>query len=411
MFDIIILSCYAITALIFIVLGIIFILSISRNISAKRYDSRKKRIEPFINDFILSAAHDYKLTECINKNFLNEKVAVHLLLDRLDFLKGSEASKIMHFISSSLCIQKYKDQTRSKNKWKRALAASVMGRTRSLQFVNDLIPLLKDENETVVISAAVALSRIGEPSSIIYLLHILDSFNRSKIHIIIDCLIELSHKNIAFALPRLIHLLDSSYTHLRRWGCVMLGELFAGEAVPKIQTLVKDLSPEVRSSAVLALGKIGDSPSYEYISLALLDPDWHVRFNAVKALGELKSPRAIPQLSKAMLDRQWEVNNQAVYSLRLVDRTFNSFVNLLHSDFQFIRWRAAEILEIEGFIDRLIKEFGAKLTEEETEKKTNILRACAHNGALIPFYWNEDNPNEGISMIAKKIIWEVNTAV
>lgn len=375
-----------------------------RMISERKYHRRIKIIEPLIDKFIMEADDNHTLREGIKQDASLEKAAVFLLLDRLDLLSGKEAEKIIHFIETTQCIQYYRNQLTHSNKWKRAYGAMIIGRAKNVQFINDLVPLLNDRDNNVIISASAALARIGEPSSLAYLLDVIESITRSRAHIIVDNIIELCSKNVAHCLPLIIKLLESPQEHLRYWACIIIGELYAFDAVKKLQLLVKDDAPLVRSAAVKALGAIGDTASYEYISLALYDPDWHVRFNAVKALGELKYPRAIPALSRAMLDRQWEVNSQAVYALMAVDTSHESFIKLLDSDFQFVRWRAAEILGITGYIDDLINKLAENLPAEEYNNNIKILRACAQNGVVIPFKRYKADSRERIRDNVQKIL-------
>jgi len=403
MLNILLYICCGIAAIIVFVLVIIIVIKIFRALAERRYIKIKIAIEKYIDQFILGTI-DAALFQKLLSHPSIEKVAINLLLERLEILSGNEAQKITAFIQKTRLCTVYSRRLDAGSKWKLAEAVLFIGKSRCGLFIDKLTVLLTHPDDTIKIIAANALTKINNPSSIAPLIQVIDHIDPLKAHAIVDCIIELCNHHPSEGIPLITVLLHSPKEHLKYWGCVMLGELHSFDAIQTMHAMIKEPSTNVRAAAVEALGKIGDTASYESISLALLDPDWHVRLKAAWALGELKYANAAPALSRALMDRQWEVNNQAVRSLIAVDASRTSFIKLINSDFQFIRWRAAESLEITGYIQASINSLDEPLTEEKRSETMKILLACAENGARIPFYNNLNNKNEKIKNSVKEII-------
>ena len=406
MLNILLILCYSLSLIIILVLAATLLIKCVRSISEKHAMQRTLSVEPLVDSFITGSADFQELFRAA-KNSSYEKTIFFLLLQRLSFLKDHDADKITFFLEKTQYMARTISLLTSKNNWKRAYAASVIGKTKSKKCIGNLLPLLHDDDITVIISTASALAKIGDISVITALIETIDRIDQSKAHAISDNLIELSSKNVSETFPQILIMLTSPADHVRYWGCVIIGELRLFDAIQKLQMMVRDNASLVRSAAIQALGKIGDPATYEIISFGLLDPDWHVRHQAAWALGELKYQAAIPTLARGLMDRQWEVNTQAVLSLRTIDRSSKSFVRLLDSDYPFVRLRAAESLEISGFIDKTIDELPGIPDEQERNKQVQLLKTCAENGARVPLYRNINNKNEIINSTVKQIIKEV----
>jgi HEAT repeat protein/beta-lactamase regulating signal transducer with metallopeptidase domain len=92
-------------------------------------------------------------------------------------------------------------------------------------------------------------------------------------------------------------------------------------AVPPLMTALADRDTEVRRSAAMALGSLGDPRSVEALMQALRkDTDAGVREMAAWALGELEDRRAVPALSAALReDREPGVRNKAAWALGQIE--------------------------------------------------------------------------------------------
>jgi HEAT repeat protein len=98
-----------------------------------------------------------------------------------------------------------------------------------------------------------------------------------------------------------------------RVALVILG---ASAVEPLIEALKQDKSSEVRSSAALALGDIGDPRAVEPLIEALKDEDAHIRRSAASALeGFKKDPRVVEPLIEALKDEDRMVRDSAASAL------------------------------------------------------------------------------------------------
>lgn len=403
-------SGYSLSVLVFGLLVSTLLIKAMRTSREREYAKVSAVIEPHVDDFVLGQIDAEELMDKL-KTGLMEESAVFLLLKRLSLLIDKEALRITEFLESTLYIQKLAGKIKRGNKWKRARAAYLIGRTRGNKYLVNLIQLLGHKNTTISLAASAAIARIGDINAIPHLLDLIDRIDQSKAHIVSDHLIEVTVRNHEKAVSQIMEMLDSPKEHLRYWGCVILGESHVFRAIDKLKPVVKDSSSEVRSAAIQALGKIGDIDTYEFIAFGLIDPDWKVRLKSAWALGELKSPASITALTRAVMDRQWEVNTQAVKSLIATDTSLKSFIRLLQSDYDFVRKRAAEALEITGYMDKSLEKIGSELTDKEQKREIDTLLSCAKNGALMPFHRNLNSSNTHIKNASQNILKEVKALV
>ncbi|MFO0698863.1 MAG: HEAT repeat domain-containing protein [Nitrospira sp.] len=139
-------------------------------------------------------------------------------------------------------------------------AAQALGRVKSADTVEALIPLLQDKVKAVREEATTALAAIGDPS--------------------IPCLLQaLKHEDWLVRL----HAVES------------LGKARSPHAVePLLSVLFNDRDSAVREDAVRALGDIGDAQAVDHLCVAMREPS--LRTVAVEALGRIGNPRAVPVL-------------------------------------------------------------------------------------------------------------------
>ncbi|MDI6756930.1 MAG: HEAT repeat domain-containing protein [Endomicrobiia bacterium] len=113
-----------------------------------------------------------------------------------------------------------------------------------------------------------------------------------------------------------------------------LGVLRAHSAVKQIgELLISDKESQVRQSAALALGYIGNSDGQEYLVKALDDKEAGVKYSAAASLGQIRSPEAVAALSKALSDSDAGMRRSALVALdRTEDLSPLSSVRKLLSD-------------------------------------------------------------------------------
>ena len=139
-------------------------------------------------------------------------------------------------------------------------AAQALGRVKSTETVEALIPLLQDKVKAVREETATALAAIGDA-----------------------------------AIPCLVHALKHDDWLVRLHAVESLGKARSPLAVePLLSVLFNDHDSAVREDAVRALGDIGDAGAVDHLYVVLREPG--LRTVAVEALGRIGNPRAVPVL-------------------------------------------------------------------------------------------------------------------
>ncbi len=105
------------------------------------------------------------------------------------------------------------------------------------------------------------------------------------------------------AVPQLIAALDDPDENKKAAVVIILGQLKAAEAVPRLIEELKSENVPVRLMSAFALGMSGDSRALPHL-VAMLGPgnDRDARGAALVALGYLKNKDAIPQVKAALAD-------------------------------------------------------------------------------------------------------------
>jgi len=86
-------------------------------------------------------------------------------------------------------------------------------------------------------------------------------------------------------------------------------------AVEPLMEALKDVEPDVRSSATKALGELKDPRAVEPLCIALRDSAVFVRQSAADALGNIKDPRSVERLIAAMADSDFLVRSDVIGAL------------------------------------------------------------------------------------------------
>jgi len=112
---------------------------------------------------------------------------------------------------------------------------------------------------------------------------------------------------------------DESGKALRMYACTALGDLGDDRAVPVLTGASTAADPNVRASAIAALGKYSGSKALAAIREGLRDPHVLPRIAAAKASGELADSEAIPFLEyKASYDPERAVREASLTSLAAI---------------------------------------------------------------------------------------------
>lgn len=99
--------------------------------------------------------------------------------------------------------------------------------------------------------------------------------------------------------------------NIRKAAAVALGQIKDPRAVELLLNTFKDKDNGVRYVASLVIGKMNDPSAVEPLISSLKVNDPNIRKSAVNALGRLKDPRAVEPLLTALMDKNYDVHKDA----------------------------------------------------------------------------------------------------
>lgn len=181
----------------------------------------------------------------------------------------------------------------------RKTAVTAAAKMVGAELVDDIIPLLDDEDQDVKHAAIEALARLAPEA-------------RERV------------ERLALSLA------DAESPEGRRDAAMLLGALNDAD---KLSLLAKDEDAEVRKTALYALAGVRPSPSATHFAMALVDEDPDVRIAASTALGEAGGEAALEALLLSLLDEDPWVRCSVVKSLAKVggERARSAITSMLDS--------------------------------------------------------------------------------
>jgi HEAT repeat protein len=279
----------------------------------------------------------------------DEQVVLELLLRQRALLRGSAALRITAYFEEQGYVQQAVQELRARNRWRRARAASLLGRMQSDRAVNALVRRLKDESEDVRAVAARSLAAIGHPRAIEALAAALGDPSRWTASTVAADLVEMGPAVV----PTLIEIAssgaagqagshDAAVTAVR-----VLGEIRDPRAEPTLIWLLGFADDaNMRARAAAALGGVGGPQTSPALRAALRDREWTVRAQAASSLGALGDRSGVEALSEAMEDDSWWVRRNCAEALtRLGPPGRRALQTLATSSDPYVRDRALAALE------------------------------------------------------------------
>jgi HEAT repeat protein len=138
---------------------------------------------------------------------------------------------------------------------------------------------------------------------------------------------------------------------------------------------------DIRAQATLALGKIGDPEDVPGLLQASADEFWPVRAQVASSLGMIGELSTIPTLQRLTVDKEWWVrmnSSRALANMGPVGE--RALAQLLESEDNFARDRAAAALEERGITRRAVRELTAP--DERGERARAMVRTLVRAGAV-----------------------------
>jgi HEAT repeat protein len=221
----------------------------------------------------------------------------------------------------------------------------LLGEIRGERAFEHVLPLLKDSNERVRGSAAIALARIAGEKAIKHLLPLLKDKEPEIRWRAIEGLGEIKGKRaFEYALPLLKDLdvrvrgsaaialaridKDKALEHVlpllkdddaRMWAEWALGDIGGEKAIKYLLPLLKDKKPEIRAVAVDVIGWTANERYFEHILPLLNDKEEWVRQAAVTALSKIGGKRALEHVLPFLKDRDERVRLATTIALARID--------------------------------------------------------------------------------------------
>ncbi|MEW6248560.1 MAG: HEAT repeat domain-containing protein [Nitrospirota bacterium] len=307
----------------------------------------------------------------------------------------------------------------------RAATAEALGRLRAAEAVSGIVSLLSDE-EWVVFAAITALAEIGEPAALPPLIDVLEKGSEAVQCAAVDAIAHLDREGVS--LPVLMRLIESSNPELH---AVLIKTLVAitdrveadiwstldpTRCLPILRELLRRPDPELRTAAIVALGRLGDKRAtrlilnacrrWEYAgeeviarAIAALtslgdapqliqamrpdEDDMTIGTILIRTLGQMRCTDAVPALAAVRLGSpNWELRKLALHSLALIgtDEAMHVIQHAIGDPAGYVRCEAVRLLAQSGRatdIKSLLDQLKAERYEDVREAIVDALAAVA----------------------------------
>jgi HEAT repeat protein len=186
---------------------------------------------------------------------------------------------------------------------------------RSVESLDMLYGLLEDESGHVRKDAALAVSDLGDNSSIERLLPVLEDEYSDVAQSVAHGLVVLGKRSPGDLAGRITPMLSDAAPPLYTLLIMILTEVQAPDWEELCLKAARNTAPEVRAAAVSCLKRSESSVALATIINSLTDENSQVRVQAVVTLEELKNPEGVVPLKTAMYDQDPWVRSAAVSAL------------------------------------------------------------------------------------------------
>jgi len=164
-------------------------------------------------------------------------------------------------------------------------AAEALGVLKDPRAVDQLCPLLENQNSHLALAAATALGALRDRKATSFLIHALVNYESPDTRVLSAIGDAIGRIGDPAAVETLIVLLKGNTLMARRWAAVdALIRLRQEPSIEPLIALLKDANPETRRCAVKALGRLRDPRAFEPLLQMLQDNDRQVASEAYQAL-------------------------------------------------------------------------------------------------------------------------------
>ncbi len=280
--------------------------------------------------------------------FPDRAIFTELCLERLQSPDPGSHRRLLDWLESCGIVSGWLRDLTSRNHWKRARAAEMLGKVRVNYSVEPMIQALEDPVFDVRMRAARALGSLGGKRARSALVAALADETRWSVIRIADLLSDMG--------PDVVHELCEGFPNMSRASRLatldLISHLGDASATGFLIECLDDLDRDVRARAAAAIGRIGDRRGLAALRIALQDNEWPVRAMCAKALGQLRDTASIRGLCASLRDGEWWVRanaGEALYALGAPG--VDALVAMLDDQDPFARDQALATLESTGYLD------------------------------------------------------------
>ena len=230
-----------------------------------------------------------------------------------DNIGGPEWVRLSTALHDLPVVRREQRRLQDRRGWRRALAARHLGMLHDPRARSPLRVALARGPAAVRLSAALALARLGDRQTFLWLLGNPQATEGLGPRAVTAIVKRFGRRRARDARRYLSE--SAPEAPIRLAAIEILGVWRDRRARPVLETLLRDGGRESRVAAARALGRIRDRASVPPLIEALSDPAWQVRAQAARALGEIGSPESLAALRLAMEDAGWWVRRNAGYAL------------------------------------------------------------------------------------------------
>jgi HEAT repeat protein len=254
------------------------------------------------------------------------EIVESILLDKIETASREELQPLLRCLRSTGLLDLRIRQARTSTGWKQRAALVALGRTRAEEAVPALAEALDHPSQETRIAAVRGLGRSGLPIAALPVLErLVDGSLGVPEHAIQSALTTCCQE-----MPSILcRFLQRATGSARQVIARVLAEVAGPELEEELLVLATEENPELRASAVRALGKSQPSLALPLLASLVSDKVWFVRLRAVMALANINDPASIRPLLRAVCDSNRYVRQRAAWALTRVDSDLEHVLELV----------------------------------------------------------------------------------
>lgn len=279
---------------------------------AARTQARRRRILERIRDVVLGEPREAELLLEFETRSLSDVMSAAAELE--DVVVGEGWERVIRIMGQSRVMRQARRHAFSRLILRRIHASQALGYAANAQDEWRIKRLLDDAVPAVRINALRAVRRIPSPALIRQV--VWTAAGRTGFGDV--PYLEVLYQNRSLALPVVKEILQEfrDWPQAARICLKFLSRVSDPSSRPIVLQLSGDPDPDIRASAVRALGQIPTAATEARLLECLKDDSWEVRGEAVRSLGKIHAGAALNMLEERLSDNSWWVRMNAAMAIR-----------------------------------------------------------------------------------------------